>query len=564
MLSRIRIENFALIDKLDVEFGSGLNVITGSTGAGKSILVGALKLALGGRASEEMIRSGERRTIVEATFETGNAKENCDEATERGKVILRREYRKKGGSRLFINGKQATQAAVKNMSENLASVLGQHSHQTLLDPSSHLEYLDNYGIPRRKLSRLHDLYERAAGLRDKISYSKRHAREIADKIDLISFQIDEIERAGLRIGEEEKLKEEKAVLENASRLREAGEMVCSSLLESDDSAVERIGVMEKSLKEIPGFAAHLENIVGLMKISADTLNEAVVEMRNLLDRAEDDPERLELINKRLYELSRLKKKYGGDATRILKYLEESRQELELLKSGAGDSQNLEMEFEQTRESMNKLAREISQRRRKAKLSLEKIVNDNLSAMGMLKARFVVEITNKEDDTDLYELDGTKLRGDRSGFDMVEFQFSANPGEELKPLVRIASGGEISRVMLALKDAFAGGVRGGCDVFDEIDVGISGEVAAKIAARLKSLSSGRQVICVTHLHQIASAADRHYRVLKEKKGRRSVTSIRKLNREERIREVAALLSGEKVTEKAMAGAKEMIEGPPGES
>jgi len=288
------------------------------------------------------------------------------------------------------------------------------------------------------------------------------------------------------------------------------------------------------------------------------LNEAVVAIRNLAEKAEDDPGRLERINERLYEIFRLKKKYGGSVEAVSGYAEESQKELQSIKTKIGDTPSLKREFDETRSAMSGKAIEVSNFRERAKMALERIVMDRLSMMGMPGARFVAEIKTIEDNTGLYEVDGKSLKGDMTGFESVEFQFCANPGEGLKPLARIASGGEISRVMLALKNAFIQKQSGGCEVFDEIDAGISGETASKIAAQLKELSKKHQVICITHLHQIASAADHHYRVFKDKAGRRSVTMVRKLNHEERVKEIASLLSGRKITAKALAGARELLE------
>ena len=559
MLSRIKIDNFALIERLEIAFDDGLNVLTGATGSGKSIIVGALELALGGKTSEEMIRSGESQAVVEAAFaidnESGAWLDLNNIPCDNNNAVIRREYKRKGGSRASINGKSVSLATLKSFSENLVSILGQHSHQALLDHTTHLSFLDNFAVPEDDLHTLRRLYNKALELKDKISYANRHAREIAERLELISFQVDEIEKAGLSPDEEDNLKSEKAILENVSRLREAGEMACSGLLESDDSVLGRIGEIEKALKEIPG--RELEKILGMITNAADSLNESALAVRNLIDRVEDDPARLERLNERLYEISRLKKKYGGSILAVLEYLEQSRIELADLRSGSGDKANLTAEFEQTSKTLNAKAFAVSGLRSQAKMALEKLVETKLGEMGMPQARFVISIEAWPDEEGLYESGGKYLRGDSSGFETVEFQFSANPGEELKPLAKIASGGEISRVMLALKNAFIRGKQGGCEVFDEIDVGISGDVAAKIATQLRALAGKHQVICITHLHQIASAADHHYLVYKEKSGRRSVTSIKKLDHEERVREIASLLSGAEITESAIEGARELL-------
>ncbi len=560
MLSRIKIENFALINKLEIEFGEGFNVLTGSTGSGKSIIISALELALGGKGSVEMIRSGGSAAVAEATFmvEGDNDIEQIASQYEPplNTLIIRREYRGKGGNRAFVNGKTVSLSALRGFSEKLISILGQHSHQALLDQAAHLGFLDHFAVPGEILNKLRELYNKAIELKEKISYAKRRSAEISERIELVSFQIDEIEKANLRPDEEDKLKNEKIVLENVSRLREAGEMACSALLESDDSALSRIGEVAKALREIQG--REIAEIVGTIKSAADSLNQSVHAIRNLVDRIEDDPARLEEINERLYEIAGLKKKYGGNVEAVIDFLGSSKRELEILRARSGDTGTLTVEFERTRETLNRVASDISAFRHGAKNELTEIVERRLVKMGMPKARITIDINTSKDKNGLYELNGNRLRGDSSGYETVEFQFSANPGEELKPLAKIASGGEISRVMLALKNAFTGEKSGGCEVFDEIDVGISGDVAAKIALQLKELSRKNQVICVTHLHQIAAVAEHHYRVFKEKSGSRTIIGVKKLRFEERVKEIAALLSGEKTTEKAMEGAREMLE------
>ncbi len=564
MLSRLSIENFALIDKLDIEFGDGLNVLTGSTGAGKSIIIGALDLVLGGRGSEEIIRTGARNAAVEAEFLVNpeelkkRDKDLSGYLSDSDRIVIRREYRKGGGGKAYIAGSQVNLAVIKSVAPGLASILGQHSHQTLLDSSTHLSYLDLFAGHEQRLAELKDLFKRTADLKDKLSYSRRYAREIAEKIELLNFQISEIEKAHLEEGEEEKLKEEKKLHENSLRIREAGDMAAGAFTESDDSVSERIGEVVKALGQLKGIVPEIEDILGLVNSASDSINESVIRINSMIEKIDDDPQRLDEINERLQEIFRLRKKYGGDITFINNYRRESCEELERIKSNTGSAEDLEREFKASRHRLNNLAAEISEARKQARSGLEKSIADNLAVMGMPKARFATVINNTDDRDGLYSLDDRNLAGDSTGFDVVEFQFCANPGEGLKPLARIASGGEISRVMLALKNAFLRGSSNGCEVFDEIDVGISGDVAAMVARQLKKLSRIRQVICITHLHQIASSADNHYRVFKDKAKGRSVTRIVKLDTEERIREIAVLLSGEIVSQAALKGARELLE------
>jgi DNA repair protein RecN (Recombination protein N) len=563
MLSHLHIENFALIDRLEIDFGEGLNVLTGSTGAGKSIIVGALDLILGGRGSEEIIRTGEAACIVEGTFnlESSNLakrlKDQFDIALADKTVTIRREYKRKGGGRAFIEGTQVSLSELKDISEDLADILGQHSHQALLDPATHCGYLDRFAGLEGKVTDLRTLYNSAVSLRSDLQASDRIAKEISDRIDLLNFQLNEIERAGLKIGEDEKLKEEKKLLENSQKIRDIVQWTTRILLEDDGSAIEKIGEAEKGLGAIAAASETVKEIAAAIRGVSDSLRDSVNSLESLAAKLDDDPLRLEEINIRLDEIFRLKKKYGGGIGEILKYAEISSNELAKLKSKEHDTKNLKERFIDAVSRLNELAQDVSASRLKARPGLEKLIIEKLILMGIPKAQFQIDITSNEKPDGFYKTDSKHLAGDATGFDIVEFQFCANPGEGLKPLARIASGGEISRVMLALKNAFLRKRGGACEVFDEIDVGISGDVAAKVARQLKELSKKHQVICITHLAQIASMGDRHFKVYKSTLKGRSVTRVDALNREERIKELAALISGEKVSPKALAGAEELL-------
>jgi DNA repair protein RecN (Recombination protein N) len=563
MLSHLHIENFALIDELDIDFGEGLNVLTGSTGAGKSIIVGALDLILGGRGSEEIIRTGENACIVEGRFKLeGNElsrklKELYDIALVDKAVTIRREYRRKGGGRAFIEGSQVSLSELKEISEHLADILGQHSHQALLDPATHCGYLDRFAGLEEEVSELRSFFNKAIGLRNDLAASDRIAREISDRIDLLSFQISEIEKSALSSGEEEKLKDEKKLLENSQKIKETAQLATRLLLEDDGSAIERIGEAEKGLGPIIPASDKVKEIVASLRGASESLRDSVNSIESLVAKLDDDPLRLEEVNARLDEIFRLKKKYGANIEEILLYSEKSRKELTSLKARELDTKNLKQNFENTVTVLNDKAQRISTARKRARSGLEKLVIEKLVLMGIPKALFQIGISETDNSDSLYQSNGKQLAGDVTGFDIIEFQFCANPGEGLKPLAKIASGGEISRVMLALKNAFLRKYGGACEVFDEIDVGISGDAAAKVARQLKDLSQKHQVICITHLAQIASSGDRHFRVFKDTQKGRSVTKVQSLDQKERIREIASLISGEKISPKALAGAEELL-------
>lgn len=562
MLERLRITNFALIDKLDIQFGDGLNVLTGATGAGKSIIIGAIGFAAGNKGSEEIIRTGADNSIVEAEFQldentaSNDANKLTEYLTEENKITLKREYKKSGG-KSFIGKKQVNLTTLKGISKELFSILGQHSHQALLDPSTHIRHLDNFANIQSELSDLKRLYKNALSYKEELSYARRNAREIGERIELLKFQISEIKNANLQSDEENDLKIEKKLLENSRQIKESGELAISTLLESDGSVVEKIGETVKTIRQVETGHNEIKEILGIISGASDSINEATIRIRNFIDNIDDDPNRLEEINARLQEIFRLKKKYDSDIRGLLEYAEKSGNELHGLKLKSNDPGVIEKKLNEILIKLNSTAGKISRKRKSAKKLLEELVSSNLSTMGMDKAQFAIEISSKEDPNGIYGADGNNLAGDASGFDLVEFFFCANPGEGLKQLTKIASGGEISRVMLALKNAFLKNSFRRCEIFDEIDVGISGEVASKVAEQLKELSRKHQVICITHLHQIAAIADQHFKVFKKRVKGRSVTIVKNLGPEERVEEIAALLSGKSITEKAIARAREII-------
>ena len=563
MLSRLHIENFALIDILDLEFGDGLNILTGSTGAGKSIIIGALDLILGGRGSEEVVRTGESLCVVEAQFTVSDKtlkqylKEKIEINPTEKKFVIRREYKRKGGGRAFIENSQVSISDLKDLSEYLGDILGQHSHQALLNPTTHSGYLDKFADLEGQVAELRSTYNKTISLREELASADRIAREISDKIDLLSFQIGEIEKAFLQAGEEEKLKDEKRFLENAQKIRETADLASALILEEDGSAIEKIGEAEKSLTGLAQVSDKIKEIIPSLRASSESLKDVVINLKNLVGRMDDDPQRLEQVNERLDEIFRLKKKYGADVAEILRYAEKSERELKSLKSKQSDSANLQSRFSESLRNLNQQAAVISKARKKAAPELEKIVMDKLGLMGIPKAQFVISMTLQDSLDGLYSYENRKLSGDSTGFDIVEFQFCANPGEGLKPLAKIASGGEISRIMLALKNAFLRRKGNTFEVFDEIDVGISGEIAAKVARQLLELSGKHQVICITHLAQIAALADHHFKVFKNSDKKRVVTRVIKLDSDARIEEIAGLLSSDKVSAKAIESAKELI-------
>jgi DNA repair protein RecN (Recombination protein N) len=562
MLKSLRITNYALVDRLEVEFRPGLSVITGATGAGKSIIVGATSLILGERASTEAIRSGCDSAGVEAVFETPNDRTLKELAVKAGVqvedvLLIRREVYGKGQSKCFVNDKQVTLGSLKSIGDRLADLHGQHEHQALLNVDRHVEYLDHYGNLQDDLSRLAETYRLLKSKQrelDEIEASKRMDEE---RRQLYRFQIQEIERARLAPGEEEQLAEEQKVLENTETLHQLSSGAYDQLHETEMSILERLGTLSRDFKKGAGIDSRLKEPAEAFESGLIGLQEVVRFLEDYRSRLQFDPERLETIRERLNLLNTLKRKYDKDIREILAYKEQIARQLDKIENKDQIIGSLQEEIGSASETLQEQCTSLSEKRKGKAAQLRKKIQDALSGLSMDKTEFQIRITQREDENGLAAKDGKRYLVDERGMDQVEFFVSPNPGEELKPLAKIASGGEISRIMLALKSILARTDRVDTMIFDEIDVGIGGEVASAVGKSLNALASSHQVIVITHLQQIASQADDHFQVFKESVKGRTVTRIKKLSKDERVKEIARMMSGEKVSQLALKQAREMI-------
>lgn len=562
MLKSLRITNYALVDRLEVEFRPGLSVITGATGAGKSIIVGATSLILGERASTEAVRSGCDSAGVEAVFETPNDRTLKELAVKAGVqvedvLLIRREVYGKGQSKCFVNDKQVTLGSLKSIGDRLADLHGQHEHQALLNVDRHVEYLDHYGNLQDDLSRLAETYRLLKSKQrelDEIEASKRMDEE---RRQLYRFQIQEIERARLAPGEEEQLAEEQKVLENTETLHQLSSGAYDQLHETEMSILERLGTLSRDFKKGAGIDSRLKEPAEAFESGLIGLQEVARFLEDYRSRLQFDPERLETIRERLNLLNTLKRKYDKDIREILAYKEQITRQLDKIENKDQIIGGLQEEIGSASETLREQCISLSEKRKSKAAQLRKRIQDALSGLSMDKTQFQIRITRREDENGLATMDGKRYLVDERGMDQVEFFVSPNPGEELKPLAKIASGGEISRIMLALKSILARTDRVDTMIFDEIDVGIGGEVASAVGKSLKALASSHQVIVITHLQQIASHADDHFQVFKESIKGRTVTRIKKLSKDERVKEMARMMSGEKVTQLALKQAREMI-------
>ena len=563
MLRSLRITNYALVDQLLVEFKPGLNVITGATGAGKSIIVGATNLVLGERASTEAIRSGFDSAGVEAVFEVTKDRTLKDLAGKAGVTVdddillIRREISSKGQSKCFVNDRQVTLSSLKSLGDRLADLHGQHEHQSLLNVDRHMEYLDHYGNLQDDLSRLTEAYRLLKAKQKELDELEASQRMDEERKQLYQFQIQEIERAGLTQDEEEKLSEERKVLENTEALYQLSSGAYDQLHETEMSILERLGTLSKDLKKGAGIDSRLKEPAETLQLGLIGLEDVARFLEDYKGRLEFDPERLETIRERLNLLNTLKKKYDKSIQEILAYREQVAKQLDRIENKDQIVRSLEEEIKAVSEALQKQCVSLSEKREAKASQLCKKIQEALGALSMDKTRFEIRITRREDEGGLLTIEGKRYLVGERGMDQVEFFISPNPGEELKPLAKIASGGEISRIMLALKSILAKTDQMDTMIFDEIDVGIGGEVASAVGRSLRSLASSHQVIVITHLQQIASQADDHFQVFKENLKGRTVTRIKRLTKDERVKEIARMISGEKVSRLALQQAREMI-------
>ena len=554
MLQELRIKNFAIIDELDLSFSKGFNILTGETGAGKSIILNAVQLLLGDRASEELIRSSEEEASVEALFDISENREVKGRIQERGQrlsgaeqedsLLVRRVILRSGRGKAFINGNLATLGMLSEIGEELLTIYGQHEHQSLQRVDTHIDIVDEFGELKGLREAFQNLFQRFTSLSQELERIRGEKERREKERELKAFQSREIEKAGIRIGEEEGLKEEKQVLIHAKKLTDFANTTEEVLYSAEGSAIEKVQSVLRQGKEMAMIDSSLSPIFKNLDGALIQLEEVALALRDYLKRIEVNPGRLEEIENRLEEIDRLKRKYGSTEADILRFKEETD---ETLKSFTSDEERLfqlEGEIGPLREEMTQRAQKLSRERKRVASELKKSVEKELATLGMKKTTFQVRV----DDQALSD----------KGKDRIEFLISPNIGEEVKPLAKIASGGELSRIMLAMKRILA--IIGGRQVlvFDEVDAGIGGAIAEVVGRKLRELSKHHQVICVTHLPQIACFADRHHSVKKGVKSGRTVTVVDPLEKDARVEEIARMLGGVKVTEKTRAHAQEMME------
>ena len=566
MLKSLLIKNYALIEEISVEFSAGLTIITGETGAGKSILIDALGLLLGERASSEMIRTGTDKAVVEGIFDiTRNSRIaailKANESDPADELIVRREVSNKGTSRCFVNDSPVSVSMLKEIGDVLVDLHGQHEHQSVLRPETHIDFLDDFGGTEKELNEYHESYRTLASLVGKKKDLQDQEEQLKAKKSLYEFQIKEIDAVDPHVGEEDKLESELKILENTEKIHELTGGIRQLLYDEETSVRDGLAKARKMLEQLSQIDSTLSESVNELRGAEVAVDEISKQVQQYASRVEFDPVRLEEIRDRLGALTLLKKKYGGTVDLLIEFRKKIGEEFAFAQNFEGEIAKLEKEIGAVRTECGRLAERLTQKRKEHAGRLEKAIISSLVELGIAKGKFVTSIEQQKVDPAAHRL-AVKIGREHfdatpSGVDRVEFFLSTNAGEEVKPLVKVASGGEVSRIMLALKSALAQSDKTPLLIFDEIDTGVSGRIGQAVGLSLKKLSQHHQVIAITHLPQIAGLAETHFAVEKTEANKKTITTLRKLEIDERVNEVAKLLSGEKITESGLKSARELM-------
>ncbi|MBN1495804.1 MAG: DNA repair protein RecN [Spirochaetes bacterium] len=562
MLLELKIKNFVIIEDLAISFGKGLNVLTGETGAGKSILIDALSGVLGEKMTTDMIRSGFEKATLEASFDISTAPQvrqmldasgiDSDEDT----LILRRELYSSGKGRSFANAVQIPASRLREISDYLIDIHGQNEHQNIVKVARHRELLDGFGRLEEEVQKVRAIHARLQDLKDRLNSFEIDEREKARRIEYNTFAIREIEAARLKLGEEEELKNESLLLANSEKLfKEIN--TSSRLMGGEGGILQKLKTAEQGLSKITQYDPEIAGMLDSIKQALYSLEDASVYLRDYEKNIDFSPERINQVEERLSLMSSLRKKYGDTVQDILNYADRARKELDAINSGEEEMERLKTEYRQAVREAKDIALRLSDKRKEAARRLETMVMKELADLGMAGTQFRVSIQREVDPNGEIEADNKRYALYPHGLDRIEFLLSANAGEDLRQLRKVASGGEMSRIMLAIKNVILSADIVESLIFDEVDAGIGGKVAEIVGKKLKSLAANRQVLVVTHLPQIAAMSDNHFSVLKGKTGERITTLVKQLNAKDKIREIARMLAGETITDLSMKHAEEMV-------
>lgn len=564
MLQELSIQNFAIIDDLSIQFSEGLSILSGETGAGKSIIINAFNLLLGSRASAKMIRTGAKKAELEALFEIPDHSRTAKlmkaggyDASEG--LLIQRKLMSSERHRVYINGRLATMQVLCGLTENLASISGQHAHQGLLKEDQHLLILDQFSNLMALRQSVHNAYHAILPLikdADRLLKAKHHQN---DQCELLEFQKKEIERAQIQPDEDEHLEKERTRLKNAETLYQAAHNSKEILYDGDGAVLEQLDSAQNTLGKAAVIDTELEATCQGISETVYQIQDLAENLRTYCDRIEFDPQRLEEIETRLAHLTQLKRKYGGSLAAVLKKVEEIERELLIIEDVDSQIKSLQTKIHTAQKRMIALAQELSEKRQKAAKKFCQSVEQELHNLKMSQTQFDVFFrrTKATNDTNIY-LNVNDNVITETGLDQISFMIAPNPGEAPKPLISIASGGELSRIILALKAILAKSDSVETVVFDEVDAGIGGGVAEVVGKKLKNLAQHHQIVCITHLPQIAKFGDHHFKIEKNVKDGRTKTQITPLNDKERIIEIARMLGGVKITSTTLEHARELLE------
>ena len=567
MLTELHIQNFAIIDKLEMRFGPGLIILTGETGAGKSIILDAVVMLIGGKADTTFVRTDSDAAFVEGVFQLrGPEKEAVHSILQREElmddpnyVVLSREIRKEGRSVARLNGRTVNVSLLRELGALLVDIHGQAEHLSLLDSRAHLGLLDRYAEVARLLSDYRQTYHTLLNLRRELNELRKAQADADRRVEILTYQAEEIEAVHLKPGEDEELRKERDRLANAESLARNAQEALAVLEEGSPdtpAATDLIGQASQALAALAKLDSAQNELANQGEILLDTLSDVIHTLRNYLEEIEFNPKRLDEVEERLDLIHSLKRKYGGSIPAVIASGTEARKQLETITNGADRIEELELEESKLLEKLAKQGSVLTEKRKSAAIVLGKGIETELDDLRMAAARFDVDFQTKPDPNGAPSQNGTRIAFDQNGFDRVEFLIAPNPGEGLKPLVKIASGGETSRLMLGLKNVLARADEVPSLIFDEIDQGIGGRVGMVVGQKLWNLSRMHQVFCVTHLPQLAAFGDEHYHVQKLIQGNRTLTRVERLDGEPRLLELSQMLGA--VGEGTIRSAHELLQ------
>lgn len=557
MLQELAIRNFAIISKLDVAFEDGMTVLTGETGAGKSIIIDAVGLLAGGRGSQHFVRTGADKAVIQGAFtfpDDGQTYEQLDALGidhDDGNVILQREIYRSGRNICRVNGMLVNTSTLKQLGETIVDIHGQNEHQELMQPDKHLRLLDEFGGDELlSLKRQYQTaYKQYQHLAKSAADKSAHEKEWAQRLDMLRFQVKEIDDAQLQANEESDLQQQRDRLVNYQKINTALQEGYAALNGNEDSsgALDLSGAAMNALGEVAELDPEFKQLSESIGSAYYALQDAGVELSKQIDLLEWDEDKLDQIEQRLEVIHQLKRKYGDSEQQVINYFQKIKKELSDMEAAELDEDNLGQQLSDQKQQLQQLGNQLSQRRHQISSQLEKAVKAELSDLYMEKTVFEVRFAEIPED-----------RYFATGIDDVEFYIQPNPGEEIRPLAKIASGGELSRLMLALKTIFSKSQGVTSIIFDEVDTGVSGRVAQAIAEKISAIASDSQVLCITHLPQVAAMSDHHYFIAKQVKADRTETHITKLTPAKRVKELARMLAGTTVTDLTLEHAQELLD------